>query len=74
MRPEVRRWAGRLRGCMTRMFAEQGLMVMDAAGREFHALGAAALRAAIEQAEELEAALLARSAELERRDITRRCW
>ena len=35
---------------------------MDAAGRDFHALGARALRAAIEQAEELEAALLARAA------------
>ena len=50
---------------MARLFAEQGLIVMDAAGRDFHALGARALRAAIEQAEELETALLARSAELE---------
>jgi bacillithiol biosynthesis cysteine-adding enzyme BshC len=50
---------------MTRLFAEQGLIVMDAAGRDFHALGARALRIAIEQAEELEFALLARSAELE---------
>jgi bacillithiol biosynthesis cysteine-adding enzyme BshC len=51
---------------MARVFAEQGLIVMDAAGREFHALGASTLRAAIERAEELEAALLARTAELER--------
>ena len=38
---------------------------MDAAGRDFHALGARALRAAIEDAEGFEAALLARAAELE---------
>ena len=50
---------------MAKLFAEQGLIVMDAAGREFHALGQSALRAAIERAEELEAALLARSKELE---------
>jgi len=50
---------------MTRLFAEQGLIVMDAAGREFHALGATTLRYAIEHAEELETALLARTAELE---------
>ena len=31
---------------------------MDAAGRDFHALGASTLRFAIEHAEELEAALL----------------
>jgi bacillithiol biosynthesis cysteine-adding enzyme BshC len=50
---------------MTRLFAEHGLIVMDAAGREFHSLGAPTLRFAIEHAEELEAALLARTAELE---------
>ncbi len=50
---------------MTRLFAKQGLIVMDAAGRDFHALGAPTLRSAIEHAEELEAALLARTAELE---------
>jgi len=50
---------------MTELFAAQGLIVMDAAGREFHALGATVLRAAIERAEEFEAALLARTAELE---------
>ena len=50
---------------MTRLFAEHGLIVMDAAGRVFHTLGASTLRFAIEHAEELEAALLARSAELE---------
>jgi bacillithiol biosynthesis cysteine-adding enzyme BshC len=50
---------------MARLFAEQGLIVMDAAGRDFHALGAGALRYAIEHAEELEAALLGRAKELE---------
>jgi bacillithiol biosynthesis cysteine-adding enzyme BshC len=51
---------------MARIFADQGLIVMDAAGREFHALGASTLRAAIERAEEFEVALLARTSELER--------
>jgi bacillithiol synthase len=50
---------------MTRLFAEQGLIVMDGAGRDFHALGAPSLRVAIEQAEQLETALLQRSAQLE---------
>jgi bacillithiol biosynthesis cysteine-adding enzyme BshC len=50
---------------MTRVFSNHGLIVMDAAGRDFHTLGAAALRYAIEHAAELEAALLARSAQLE---------
>jgi bacillithiol biosynthesis cysteine-adding enzyme BshC len=51
---------------MAELFAAQGLIVMDAAGREFHALGAPVFREAIERAEELEEALLARTAELER--------
>ncbi len=50
---------------MTRLFGEQGLIVMDASGRDFHALGASALSFAIEHAEDLETALLARAAELE---------
>ncbi len=50
---------------MTRVFAEQGLVVMDAAGREFHRLGASTLRFAIEHADELEEALLKRGEELE---------
>lgn len=50
---------------MARIFAEQGLIVMDAAGREFHALGAGTLRYAMEHADELEAGLLARTKELE---------
>ena len=51
---------------LSRVFAEQGLIVMDAAGREFHALGADVLRAAVEKADGLQAALLERSAALER--------
>ena len=49
---------------LTRLFAEQGLIVMDAASRDFHALGAPVLRAAIELAADLETALIARSEEL----------
>ncbi len=49
---------------MAQIFAEQGLIVMDAAGREFHALGERTLRYAIEHAEELETALLEQSQEL----------
>ena len=50
---------------LSHVFAEQGLVVLDASGRAFHELGAPVLRAAIEQADELETALLERSAELE---------
>lgn len=57
--------AGAFARLMTRIFANHGLIVMDAAGREFHALGRSTLRAAIEGADELEAALLSRTAELE---------
>jgi bacillithiol synthase len=51
---------------MTRVFAEFGLVVMDAVGREFHALGAPVLRGALENAAGLEQALVERSGELER--------
>ena len=57
--------AGAFARLMARLFAAQGLIVMDAAGREFHALGEPVLRAAIERAGELEAALLERTRELE---------
>ncbi len=50
---------------MTRLFADHGLIVMDGSTREFHALGAMALRSAIENAGPLEEKLIARSAELE---------
>ena len=50
---------------MARIFAPFGLIVMDAAGREFHALGERTLRCAIKYAAELEGVLLARTQELE---------
>ena len=46
-------------------FAAQGLLVLDASGRAVHRLGAPILRAGIEQADELHAALTARNRELE---------
>ena len=51
---------------LSQVFAAQGLIVMDASSRAFHALGVDVLRAGIERAEELETALVERSAELER--------
>jgi bacillithiol biosynthesis cysteine-adding enzyme BshC len=42
-------------------FAAQGLLVLNAAGREVHRLGAPVLKAAIERADELHAALLERN-------------
>jgi len=51
---------------MARVFASEGLIVMDAAGREFHALGVSTLRYAIEHSDNLHNALLARTGELER--------
>ena len=56
--------AGAFGRLLTKIFAAHGLIVMDAASRDFHALGAPVLRAAIERAAELEAALLARTEEL----------
>jgi bacillithiol biosynthesis cysteine-adding enzyme BshC len=50
---------------LTHIFADFGLIVMDAASREFHAMGASVLRAALERADELEDALLVRSQDLE---------
>ena len=60
-RPTLALAFGRL---MARIFAEQGLIVMDAASRGFHALGASTLRYAIEHAAELQSALIARGEEL----------
>jgi bacillithiol synthase len=48
-----------------RAFAAQGLLVFDACSREVHSLGAPVFRAAIEQADELHAALLERGRALE---------
>jgi bacillithiol biosynthesis cysteine-adding enzyme BshC len=60
-RPTLALAFGRL---IAKIFAEWGLIVMDAASRGFHALGASTLQYAIEQAEELQQALVARSKEL----------
>jgi bacillithiol biosynthesis cysteine-adding enzyme BshC len=49
----------------SRIFAAQGLLVLDASGREIHRLGAPVLRAGIERADEFNAALLERNQELE---------
>jgi bacillithiol biosynthesis cysteine-adding enzyme BshC len=49
---------------MAKIFAAEGLIVMDAASREFHALGAGTLRYAIEHAAPLQQALITRSEEL----------
>ncbi len=49
----------------SRMFAAQGLLVLDAGGRAFHGMGAPVLRAALERADELHAALLDRNHALE---------
>jgi len=45
-------------------FAAQGLLVLDASGREVHRMGAPVLRAALERADELHAALTDRNREL----------
>jgi bacillithiol synthase len=47
------------------LFAAQGLLIVDAAGRDFHRLGAPVLRAAIERADEFHSALTERSHALE---------
>jgi bacillithiol biosynthesis cysteine-adding enzyme BshC len=48
-----------------KVFANQGLAILDASGREAHRLGAPVLQAAIERADELHAALLERNRELQ---------
>jgi bacillithiol biosynthesis cysteine-adding enzyme BshC len=49
----------------SRVFAAQGLLVLDASGRAFHRMGSPVLRAALERADELHRALLERNKELE---------
>ncbi|MGA2350401.1 MAG: bacillithiol biosynthesis cysteine-adding enzyme BshC [Terracidiphilus sp.] len=49
----------------SKVFAAQGLLVLDASSREFHRMGSPVLRAAIERADELHAALVDRNRELE---------
>ena len=48
-----------------KVFAAQGLVILDAAGREVHRLGTPVLKAAIERADELHAALVERNKALE---------
>ena len=49
----------------SRIFAAQGLLIFDAASRDVHRMGAPVLRAGLEQADELHAALIERSHALE---------
>jgi bacillithiol biosynthesis cysteine-adding enzyme BshC len=49
----------------SKIFAAQGLLILDASSREFHRLGAPVLRAAIERADQLHSALLDRNRALE---------
>jgi bacillithiol biosynthesis cysteine-adding enzyme BshC len=49
---------------LSRMFAEFGIILLDPSDPELHRLGAPILRAAVEQADELDKALLARGKEL----------
>ena len=58
-RPQVT-FAGAFARFIARVFAEQGLIVLDASSRECHALGAGVLRKAITSADELIAALMER--------------
>ena len=48
-----------------KVFGAQGLLILDAGGRDFHRMGAPVLRAAIERADEFHARLMQRSHELE---------
>ncbi|MGD0729959.1 MAG: bacillithiol biosynthesis cysteine-adding enzyme BshC [Terracidiphilus sp.] len=47
------------------VFAAQGLLILDAGGREWHRMGAPVLRAGLERADELHAALVERNLELQ---------
>ena len=49
----------------SRIFAAHGLLVLDAAGRDVHRMGVPVLRAALERADELHAALVERNSALE---------
>ncbi|MGA3134881.1 MAG: bacillithiol biosynthesis cysteine-adding enzyme BshC [Terracidiphilus sp.] len=53
------------RAFYAKVFAAQGLLVLDAGGREFHRMGSPVLRAALERADELHSALTGRNRELE---------
>jgi bacillithiol biosynthesis cysteine-adding enzyme BshC len=56
--------AGAFAEFYSKVFADHGLLVLDASGREAHSLGAPVLRAAVEQADELHAALIERNNDL----------
>jgi bacillithiol synthase len=60
-----RTFAQAFAGFYSKIFAQQGLLIVDASSRELHRLGAPVLRAAIERADELHAALLERGRALE---------
>jgi len=62
-RPEAT-LAGAFGSLIARLFARWGLIVIDAAGAGFHALGAEVLGRAIREADALHAALVARDKEL----------
>lgn len=59
-----RSFAEAFAGFYARIFAAQGLLLLDAGGRECHRLGAPVLRAALERADELHMALVNRNAQL----------
>jgi bacillithiol biosynthesis cysteine-adding enzyme BshC len=60
-----RTFAEAFREFYSRVFAAQGLLVLDASSRAMHRMGALVLRAAIERADELHQALIERNRELE---------
>ena len=59
-----RTFAQAFRDFYSSVFAAQGLLVLDAGGRDVHRIGAPVLRAAIEQADELHSKLIERNREL----------
>jgi bacillithiol synthase len=59
-----RTFAQAFRDFYAKAFAAQGLLILDASSRAFHRMGAPVLRAALERADELHAALLKRNDEL----------
>jgi bacillithiol biosynthesis cysteine-adding enzyme BshC len=59
-----RTFAQAFRDFYAKAFAAEGLLILDAEGREIHRMGAPVLRAGIEQADELHAALLERNRQL----------
>jgi len=60
-----RTFAQAFRDFYAKVFGAQGLVVVDASGRAWHRMGAPVLRAALERADELHAALLERNGQLE---------